>query len=92
MKRLFYKLAFYFVVTTHHLAIFGFIATVPLVIIKEPLWISLPIISWIMYLVYGRLTCPYTVLEDYLRRKLGMPEIKLFFKHYYKDKLFKNKA
>ena len=78
--KLLYRLAFYFVVTTHHLAILGFIATVPLVIINEPFWISLPIVGWIMYLMFGRLTCPYTTLEDWLRRKLNMPEIKLFFK------------
>ena len=90
--KLLYRLTFYFVVTTHHLAILGFIASVPLVIINEPFWISLPIVGWIMYLMFGRLNCPYTVLEDYLRRKLNMPEIRLFFKHYYKDKFFKNKA
>ena len=89
MFKLFYSLSFYFVVTTHHLAVLGFIAAIPLVIVNEPFWISLPIVGWILHLMFGRLACPYTRLEDWLRRKLDMPEIKLFLRHYYKDKFFK---
>ena len=80
----YYKFLFYFVVTTHHLGFLGFIISVPLLIIKEPPWVSLPLAGWIMYLGFSRvLDCPYTRLENYLRRKLGLPEIKTFLKHYY---------
>ena len=79
-----YKLLFHFVVVTHHIGLFGLIASVPLLIIKEPPWVSLPLVGWIMYLGFSRvLDCPYTRLENYLRRKLGLPEIKTFLKHYY---------
>ena len=84
MKTKLYKLLFYFVVTTHHLGLFGLVASVPLLIIKEPPWVSLPLVGWIMYLGFSRvLDCPYTRLENYLRRKLNLPEIKTFLKHYY---------
>ena len=87
MKTKLYKLLFYFVVTTHHLGLFGLVASVPLLIIKEPPWVSLPLVGWIMYLGFSRvLDCPYTRLENYLRRKLDLPEIKTFLKHYYLKK------
>ena len=82
-----YKLLFYFVVLTHHLAILGFIISTPLILIYEPLWISLPLITWIIYLVFGKLECPHTRWENYLRGKLGKPRIKTFIKYYYLDKL-----
>ena len=84
MKTKLYKLLFHLVVVTHHLGLFGLVASVPLLIIKEPPWVSLPLVGWIMYLGFSRvLDCPYTRLENYLRRKLDLPEIKTFLKHYY---------
>ena len=82
-----YKLLFHFVVVTHHIGLFCLVASVPLLIIKEPPWVSLPLVGWIMYLGFSRvLDCPYTRLENYLRRKLDLPEIKTFLKHYYLKK------
>ena len=46
--------------------------SVPLLLIYEPLWISLPACSWIMHLSFNKLDCPYTRLENSLRRKLGI--------------------
>ena len=87
MKTKLYKLLFHLVVVTHHIGLFGLIASVPLLIIKEPPWVSLPLVGWIMYLGFSRvLDCPYTRLENYLRRKLNLPEIKTFLKHYYLKK------
>jgi len=87
VKTKLYKLLFYFVVITHHLGFLGFIISVPLLIIKEPPWVSLPLLAWIMYLGFSKvLDCPYTRLENYLRRKLNLPEIKTFLKHYYLKK------
>ena len=79
-----YKLLFYFVVAIHHLGLWGFIVSVPLIIIKEPPWVSLPLLAWILYLGFSKvLDCPFTRLENWIRRKLGLPEIKTFLKHYY---------
>jgi len=72
------------IIVSHHLALWTIIMSVPILIIKEPIWVSLPIISWIMHLGLNRLDCPYTRLENSLRRKLKLPEITTFISHYYK--------
>ena len=87
MKTKLYKLLFYLVVVTHHIGLFCLVASVPLLIIKEPPWVSLPLLAWILYLGFSKvLDCPFTRLENYLRRKLNLPEIKTFLKHYYLKK------
>ena len=63
--------------------------SVPLLMFNEPIWISLPACSWIMHLALNRLDCPYTRLENSIRRKLGMEEISTFISHYYKKPLLK---
>ena len=80
---MFYKSLFYLIVASHHTALLGFILSTPLVIIYEPIWISLPIVSWVIYLIFGKLECPFTLWENTLRKKLGKPKIKTFIKHYY---------
>ena len=55
---------------------------VPLVLILEPFYISLPICAWIMHLGFSRtLDCPWTRLENIYRSKVGKPEIGGFIKH-----------
>ena len=80
------RLSFYSLVIFHHIAVFGFIISTPLIIIYEPLWLSLPVVTWIFYLIFGKLECPLTVWENILRRKLKKPKIKTFVKHYYLDR------
>jgi len=54
------------------------------VMINEPFWIWVPITIWVMHLMFSPvLVCPATVWENRLRRKLGKPEIKTFFLHYF---------
>jgi len=87
MKTKLYKLLFHLVVVTHHIGLFCLVASVPLLIIKEPPCVSLPLLAWILYLGFSKvLDCPFTRLENYLRRKLNLPEIKTFLKHYYLKK------
>ena len=57
--------------------------SVPMVILLEPFYISLPICAWIMHLTFSRvLDCPWTRFENYYRRKCGKSEIKTFIGHY----------
>lgn len=84
MSSVIYRIILSIIIVTHHLALWIIAASVPLLIIKEPIWISLPIISWIMHLGFNRLDCPYTRLENSLRRKLHLQEITTFISHYYK--------
>ena len=73
-----------FVIISHHIGLWSIIMSVPMLLFKEPIWISLPLCAWIMHLALNRLDCPYTRLENNLRRKLDMEEISTFISHYYK--------
>ena len=53
-----------------------------MIIINEPFWICVPLLSWIGYLAFSRvLDCPWTRLENYYRSKCGHEEIKTFIGH-----------
>tara|TARA_Y100001963_G_scaffold91649_1_gene126253 strand:- start:236 stop:538 length:303 start_codon:yes stop_codon:yes gene_type:complete len=84
MGKTFYRILLSIVITSHHIGLWTILASVPMLIIKEPIWISLPLCAWIMHLGLNRLDCPYTRLENNLRRKLGLEEITTFISHYYK--------
>jgi membrane protein implicated in regulation of membrane protease activity len=78
------KLSFYSLVFTHHIFILLLIITPLFVMINEPFWLWVPINIWVMHLMFSPvLVCPATIWENRLRRKLGKPEIKTFFLHYY---------
>ena len=56
--------------------------SVPLLLICEPFYISIPLCSWIMHLAFSRvLDCPWTRLENVFRRKTGRKEIGGFLSH-----------
>ena len=68
----------------HHLGILGFLVSAPMLIIKTPFWIWLPLNTWILHLIFSPvLVCPLTIWENRLRRKLSLEQIDTFFKHYY---------
>ena len=74
----------YLLVLFHHLGIIGFLISVPLLVINEPLWVWLPVNTWILHLIFSPvLVCPLTIWENRLRKKLGWEKIDTFFKHYY---------
>ena len=53
-----------------------------MILINEPFWICVPLLSWIGYLAFSRvLDCPWTRLENYYRSKCGHEEIKTFIGH-----------
>ena len=81
------RLIFYFVVATHWIFLVLCGVSVPLLLICEPFYISIPMSAWIMHLGWSRvLECPWTRVENYYRRKLGMREIKTFIGYYIKGK------
>ena len=83
------KLLFYLVVISHHIGLWIITTSLPILLFKEPIWISLPLSAWIMHLALNRLDCPYTRLENRLRRKLGLGEISTFISHYYKKPYYR---
>ena len=53
-----------------------------MILINEPFWVCVPLLSWIGYLAFSRvLDCPWTRLENYYRSKCGHEEIKTFIGH-----------
>ena len=84
MSKKIYRICLSIIIVSHHIGLWTITASVPLLFINEPIWISLPLSAWIMHLALNRLDCPYTKLENYIRRKLGMEEITTFISHYYK--------
>ena len=56
--------------------------SVPLLLICEPFYISLPLCAWIMHLSFSRtLECPWTRLENHYISKTGRKEIGGFISH-----------
>jgi len=84
VSKTFLRIWLAFTIVSHHIAIWAVLTSVPLLFINEPIWVALPLTTWIMHLGLNRLDCPYTRLENYLRRKLGLHEITTFISHYYK--------
>ena len=84
MNKTFYRLCLSIVIVIHHLALFIILVSIPLLFINEPIWISVPLTSWVVHLGCTRVDCPLTKLENYLRRELYLPQIKGFMSHYYK--------
>ena len=84
MNKTWLKILFYSLVYIHFKVIL-LLAVIPFFLIfNEPFWIWVPVNIWIMHIIFSPvLVCPATIWENRLRRKLGKPEIKTFFKHYF---------
>ncbi|MEC7920791.1 MAG: DUF2784 family protein [Chloroflexota bacterium] len=83
-KKLIDYILLYSVIISHHVYIILFIASVPVMIIKAPWYISVPLISWFLNASIGQgWICPWTTFENKLRKKVGYPQIDAFVKHYY---------
>ena len=56
----------------------------PVMILNAPWYISVPLFSWFLNAAIGQgWICPWTALENKYRKKVGMPTIDTFVKHYY---------
>ena len=84
MSKKIYRICLSIIIVSHHIGLWIITSSVPLLLFNEQIWISLPLCAWIMHLTFNRLECPYTRLENYIRKKLGMEEITTFISHYYK--------
>tara|TARA_B100001029_G_scaffold175109_1_gene176145 strand:- start:10593 stop:10922 length:330 start_codon:yes stop_codon:yes gene_type:complete len=83
-KKLIDYILLYSVIISHHVYILLFIASLPVMIVKAPWYISVPLISWFLNASIGQgWICPWTTIENKLRKKVGYPQIDAFVKHYY---------
>jgi len=78
------KLILFLVVSSHHFYIVAILASIPFLIFNASWYVSLPLLTWLLYLGFSQiLDCPWTSLENRYRKKIGMPTIDTFIKHYY---------
>ena len=73
----------YLVISFHFAVILGNVAALFVLPFVAPWYISLPLMSLIVNLMFSPLSCPLTRLESRIRKSLGMDEIRHFVKHYF---------
>ena len=74
---------FYLVISFHFAVILGNVAALFVLPFVVPWYISLPLMSLIVNLMFSPASCPLTRLESRIRKSLGMDEIRHFVKHYF---------
>jgi len=73
----------FFIQLIHWIVLVLIGVSVPLLLICEPFYISIPLCTWIIHLALSRvLDCPWTRLENQYRSRLNKPEIGGFISHY----------
>ena len=76
------KYILWFVIAFHMLLIAIVVVSFFRLPLTQPYEVAIPLMVWISYLVYGRVECPLTNLENSLRQRLGMKRIGGFVGHY----------
>jgi hypothetical protein len=71
------------IIVGHAVVIVGNIVSIFILPFFAPWYIALPIITLLINLMFGATDCPLTRLENRVRRRLGMKEIKYFVGHYF---------
>ena len=77
------KALIYLVILFHCFVIIVNIAAFFILPFLYPLWVWMPVCSFILTVTFTREICPITRLENYLRTSLGLPRIGGFIGHYF---------
>ena len=77
------KALLYFVILFHCFVIIVNITAFFVLPFLYPLWVWMPVCSFILTVTFTREICPITRLENYLRTSLGLPRIGGFIGHYF---------
>jgi len=78
-------------VTFHAAILIGNTAAIILLPFLTPWYVSLPIISLLVNLMFSPMPCPLTRLESRMRQRRGLPRIRHFLKHYLVDPMRKQR-
>ncbi len=76
------KIFLYLTVVAHFAVLIFNLVAIEYLIRFAPWYVSLPLISFLANLICNRWNCPLTMLENYLRRELGLKEIRGFIGAY----------
>lgn len=74
----FLHIALYTTVIAHYVLFFALLASIPLLLVLEPWYVSIPVVVWLVNLVTLPVRCPLTTLENTIRLKIGLPKINGF--------------
>ena len=77
------KFLLYSVILFHHFVVLVNVAAFFVLPFLYPLWVWMPINSFILTVTFTREICPLTRLENYLRTSLGMSRVGGFIGHYF---------
>jgi hypothetical protein len=69
-------------VIAHLLIVLVNLVAIPVLLIYEPWYVSVPLSSFLLRLATVERECPLTSLENRIRVKLGMKKIRSFIGHY----------
>ena len=78
----FKRACLYFVIAFHFFVITVNISAFFILPFLYPLWVWMPLNSFILTVTFTREICPITKLENYLRTSLGMSRVGGFIGHY----------
>lgn len=70
--------ALYTCIATHYMLFALLVGAIPMLFLCEPWYISVPLVVWLLNLMTMPVRCPLTLLENYLRTRIGIPTIKGF--------------
>ena len=73
-----FLIGLYATVVSHYILFLALVLSMPYAAIYEPWYVSVPLVVWVLNLMTLPVRCPLTTLENYFRRKLGIPTIKGF--------------
>jgi len=83
MKHLiFFFVGLYTSIVVHSLVLLSMLVAVPMLILYEPWYVSLPLLVWMLNLLTMPFRCPLTSVENYFRTKIGLPKINGFISKY----------
>ena len=82
VKTVLLRIALFSIIALHFYVVIGNLIAMFIIPFLAPWYIALPIISFIVSITFSGQPCPLTRLEDKIRHKLGIPQIKYFVGYY----------
>ncbi len=70
------------VIALHYFVFLGMVVAIPMVIIHQPWYMAVVIITVIVRIMTSERICPLSALEVLLQGHLGLPKKYLFLKHH----------
>lgn len=83
------RLSLVILVVLHLLLVLINLIAMPCLLLYQPWYVSVPLVSFLIRLATVERECPLTIVENWLRNKLGMKVINTFIGHYIMKYIYK---